>query len=204
MVSESILAENYESFARQIARIEWAMCDNEINGSRIVNHLGDNNHNAPCDMLARLGVMYVSSPDHGLNHHFPAGWSPFADIALSRHSGQPTANDLWLGLTFWIHWFPDDANIAHRGQAVSVDADFGDLMRLTPAWVRYRTWAIQGACELLCSLGLGAWKADGKFQILDPTSTIDSVEAYWASWNEAAERLGGKDRLYPGPVVRAL
>ena len=203
MVSESIIAENYESFARQIARIEWAVCDDEISGSRIVNHVG-NDHYPLCDMLARLGVMYATAPIYWHQHHFPVGWSPFEDIALSRHSGEPTANDLWLGLTFPIHWFPDDANIAHRGQAVSVDADFGDLARVTPAKDRYRAWAVQGACELLCSLGLGTWKADGQFQILDPASTIDSIEAYWLSQNEAAERLGGRDRLYPGPVVRAL
>ncbi len=203
MVSESILAENYESFAHQIARIEWAVCDEEMNGSRIVNHVG-NDHYALCDMLARLGVMYATAPIYWLQHHFSAGWSPFGDIALSRHSGEPTANDLWLGLTFSIHWFPDDANIANRGQAVSVDADFGDLARVTPAKDRFRAWAVQGACELLCSLGLGTWKANGQFQILDPTSTKDSIEAYWSSQNEAAERLGGRDRLYPGPVVRAL
>lgn len=197
MISESVLTENYESFARQIARIEWAMCDNEIDGRRIVNHLGDNNHDAPCDMLVRLGVMYVSIPDHGLNHYFPAGWSPLADFPLSRHSGEPTANDLWLGLTFWIHWFPNDANIDHRGQNGSIDTNFSVLGGLTPAWLRYRAWAIQGACELLCLLGLGAWNGDGKFEILDPTSTIDSLEAYWSSRSEMVKTLGGEELLYP-------
>ncbi len=193
MTAENIVAGNYDNFARQIAQILWGMCDHEANGARAFYHASENNLDAPCDMLARLGIISAEA----VSHRFPANWSPFEETTFSRHPGEPTARDLWLGLTFLIHWFPQEAASSKRGQAIGVETDFGDLSRLTPAWKRYQIWAVQGACELLRTLSLGAWNDDGTFRICDPCFTPESIEAYWSSRNEKVRQLGQVELLYP-------
>lgn len=194
MATETIVARNYDRFVRQIARILWGMCDHETEDVRGFCHCNENNLNAPCDMLARLGIMHGGT----VSHRFVANWSPFGETPSTRHAGEPTAQDLWLGLTFLIEWCPQEAALSKRGQVVvGIETDFGDLSRLTTARIRYRIWAVQGACELLHSLALGAWSDDSTFRICDPDSTADDIEDYWSSRNEMIRQLGRVELLYP-------
>jgi len=71
-----------------------------------------------------------------------AGKDPSVDVA-----GTLALRDLKVSA-------PDDGGSA---QVASIDADFGDLTRMTPGWARYRTWAVQGACQLLRQFAIGRW-----------------------------------------------
>jgi hypothetical protein len=183
----------YTALATQIARILWGLCDEENDGKLTYAHFCENNLNAPCDMLARLGLMR----DGVVSHCFVSDWSPFDEAVLLRHAGEPTADDLISGLSFYTEWFPDDAAIRNRGQVVLVDPDLGDRTRRTPAGERYRTWAIQGACELLVKLEVGSWQANGVFCPSGPYSESSHLDLYWQSRNEMIRRLGGEKLLYP-------
>lgn len=193
MTYKNIVSSNYDDFARQIARIIWGICDHELMGSRAFCHLNENNFNAPCDMLARLGIMF----DETISHRFAANWSPFVKAPVAHHVGEPTARDLWLGLTFLIHWFPEEAASGVHGRAVSVESNFSDLSRLSTAGKRYRLWAVQGTCELFRSLNMGEWTNDGIFRVFNPFPTTGRIDDYWSSRNDLVRQLGSEEFLYP-------
>jgi hypothetical protein len=183
----------YAALATQTARILWGLCDEENEGKLEYVHFCENNLNAPCDMLARLGLMR----DCAVSHRFVSDWSPFHQAVLIRHAGEPTADDLLLGLTFYTEWFPDEAAFGNRGCVASVDVKLGDRTRRTPAGERFRTWAVQGACELLAKLDAGSWQANGAFAPSGPYSNGVDLERYWHSRSEMVRRLGSEKMLYP-------
>ena len=190
---EPLRQRHMPAMATQIARILWGLCGEEIDGKLVYFHACENNLNAPCDMLARLGLMR----DCGVSHCFASDWSPFDEAVLIRHAGEPTGDDLVSGLTFYTEWFPDDAAIRNRGRLVLVDANLGDRTRWTPACARYRTWAVQGACDLLAKLDVGSWQANGVFSPSGRYSDITDLDLYWHSRNEMIRRLGSEKLLYP-------
>jgi hypothetical protein len=183
----------YAALATQIARIVWGLCDEENEGKFEYVHFCENNLNAPCDMLVRLGLMR----DCGVSHCFVSDWSPFDEAVLIRHAGEPTEDDLVLGLMFYTEWFPDDAAVRNRGCVIPVDTNLGDRTRRTPASARYLTWAIQGACELLAKLDVGSWQANGAFAASGPYSSDIDLELYWQSRSEMVRLLGSEKLLYP-------
>lgn len=185
--------KTYAALATQIARILWGLCDEESDGKLVYVHFCENNLNAPCDMLSRLGVMR----DCAVSHCFVSDWSPFDEAVLIRHAGEPTADDLILGLTFYTEWFPDDAAVRNRGRVVAVDTYLGDRTRWTPALARYRTWAVQGACDLLAKLNVGSWQANGAFLPSGAYSNGIDLDLYWTSRTEMSRRLGSEKPLYP-------
>jgi hypothetical protein len=185
--------KTYTALATQIARILWGMCDYEMEGKLAYCHFCENNLNAPCDMLVRLGLMR----DCEVAHCFVSDWSPFDEAILIRHAGEPAENDLISGLAFYTLWFPDEAALRNRGQLVLVDTNLGDRTRRTPAGERYRTWAIQGACDLLAKLNVGSWQANSAFCPSAPYSNEIDLERYWNSRNEMIRRLGSEKLLYP-------
>ena len=185
--------ESYEAIATQIARILWAMCSEEINRLRYFHHLNESNLDAPCDMLERLGLL----ASHGyVSHYFVSDWSPFSRAPFIRHVGEPSEHDLLLALTFYVHWFPNEAAARHRGLAI-VSSHPPDLAYNDPAAVRYRVWAVQGACKLLVKLSLGTWESDGAFLVHAPYSSDEGIAAYWGNRSAMIQRLGSEVRLYP-------
>lgn len=186
-------SESYEAIATQIARIFWGMCSHEINGRRYFYHANENNLDAPCDMLARLGLLDMQSD---VAHCFVSDWSPFTEAPLIRHAGEPSEHDLVLALTFYTHWFPDEAAARHRGLAI-VSSYSPDQAYNDPAVVRYRVWAVQGACKLLEQLGLGTWGNHGAFMPHAPYSSDDDIASYWANRSAMIQRLGSEMLLYP-------
>jgi hypothetical protein len=175
----------YGALATQIARIMRGLCDYEIAGRPAFYHCHENNMDAPCDMLARLGVM----KDETVAHSFAPDWSPFSEAMLARHPGEPSSSDLVLGLAFLAESFPDDAR--RRNAACCVATDLED--RSKAAASRYRNWALQGACNLLIRLEAGSWRQDGRFL---PKGDFD-IESYWQSRLICARRLGDEKLLYP-------
>ncbi|MBR1209742.1 hypothetical protein [Bradyrhizobium sp. JYMT SZCCT0180] len=183
----------YAGLATQIARILWGLCDAEIEGKLVYFHACENNLNAPCDMLARLGLMR----DWEVSHCFASDWSPFNEAALIRHPGEPTGDDLLLGLMFYTEWFPNNAAFRNRGRVAGVDVSLDDRARRTPAGERYLTWAVQGACELVMKLDAGSWQANGVFSPSGPYLDSTDLDLYWHSRNEMIRRLGSEKLLYP-------
>ncbi|QGM44593.1 hypothetical protein [Methylocystis heyeri] len=175
----------YGALATQIARIMRGLCDYEIAGRPSFHHCSENNMDAPCDMLARLGVM----KDETVAHSFAPDWSPFSEAMLARHPGEPSSSDLVLGLAFLTESFPDDARRRNAACCIATDLEGGSKAAAS----RYRIWALQGACNLLMRLEAGSWNQDGRFL---PKGDFD-IESYWRSRLICARRLGDEKLLYP-------
>jgi len=177
----------YAALATQIARIAWGRSECDSDGTLVDVHFNENDLHAPCDMLARLGVLR----DNIVSHSFPADWSPLNEARLIRHVGEPTEGDLLLGLMFYTEWFPSEAALSNRHPIFSRDRTCwkpvaGDLV-----------WAVQGACELLLKLKAGSWQANGDFWPRSAYSDSYKIELYWTSRNEMIRRLGSEKLLYP-------
>ena len=198
----------YAKLAVQIARISWARacatCMDEVgeDGGLMDVHFNENNLGAPCDMLARLGVMR----DLEVSHSFPANWSPLDEVKLSRHAGEPTENDLILGLSFYVRWCSSEAELHNRypaGPAIvstPVEQTSRKSVRERNAvWQRNLIWAVQGGCELLSLLNAGAWDAAGNFS---PRPEYDDTDEYWRSRQDMIVRCGGANNIYPFEQLR--
>jgi hypothetical protein len=178
----------YAALATQIARISWGRSECDGDGTLVDVHFCENNLQAPCDMLARLGVLR----DNEVSHSFPADWSPLHATRLVRHAGEPTEADLLLGLMFYTEWFPSEAALSNRhpmgpaGERSSWKPVAGDLV-----------WAVQGACELLSKLKAGSWQANGEFWPRSAYSDGYDIELYWSSRNDMIRSLGSETLLYP-------
>jgi hypothetical protein len=178
----------YAALATQIARISWGRSEWDADGTLVDVHFCENNLQAPCDMLARLGVLR----DNEVSHSFPADWSPLHATRLVRHAGEPTEADLLLGLMFYTEWFPSEAALSNRhpmgpaGERSSWKPVAGDLV-----------WAVQGACELLSKLKAGSWQANGEFWPRSAYSDGYDIELYWSSRNDMIRSLGSETLLYP-------
>lgn len=183
----------YAALATQIARIAWSFSECEPDGTLRNLHCNENNLQAPCDMLARLGVLRGS----GVGHSFPANWSPSNEARLVRHAGEPTEKDLLSGLMFYVEWFPRQAALANRHPMALAGVELRDHARWNPVAGRDLVWAVQGACELLLKLKAGSWQADGAFWPRSAYSNGYDIELYWSSRHEMIRRLGSERLLYP-------
>jgi hypothetical protein len=180
----------YQTAATQLARIMWVLCEQSPDGTLLYLHASENNLDAPCDMLARLGVMKELRQ---VQHVFVRAWSPFTEVPLIRHAGEPTLDDLVLGLAFYTEWFPEEAKQRNASPVTPFGLDIGDRTKITPASERYLIWAVQGACDVLIKLNAGGWQPNGIFL---PKGDPD-IETYWATCRTRAQQLGDEKLLYP-------
>jgi hypothetical protein len=183
----------YAALATQIARIAWGSSECDGDGTLVNVHFGENDLHAPCDMLARLGVLR----DNDVSHSFPAGWSPLNAAPLVRHAGEPTENDLLLGLMFYTEWFRSEAALSNRHPMAPAGGEFHDRTCWKPVAGRDLVWAVQGACELLLQLKAGSWQANGDFWPRSAYSDGYRIELYWSSRNDMIRCLGSETLLYP-------
>ncbi|WP_206241566.1 hypothetical protein [Novosphingobium terrae] len=169
-------APSYEALATQIARIVWCHCYEKIGNQSAFFHFCENNLNAPCDMLARLGLM----EDHEVAHAFIQPLSPLIQAPIQRHDKAPTQAEPLLGLTFLVHWKPREAALKHRGAMLSVSDQQSTIERDDAALQKFHIWAVQGACELLHASAFGAWTEAGSFAMIALYADEDAIERYWA------------------------
>jgi hypothetical protein len=182
----------YAALATQIARISWGRSECDLDGTLRDVHFNENDLQAPCDMLARLGVLR----DNVVSHSFPADWSPLDEARLVRHAGEPTEKDLLLGLMFYTEWFPSEAALSNRHPMAPAGVGRRDGACWKPI-AGDLVWAVQGACELLLKLKAGSWQANGEFWPRSAYSDSYKIELYWSSRNEMIRCLGSEKLLYP-------
>ena len=204
MRSEPALTEptKYSALATRIAYISWGMvisydrAETDADGGLMRVHMNENGLGAPCDMLARLGVMR----DHRVYHSFPPGWSPLNELWLVRHSAEPTENDLIVGLCHYVLWCEEEAKIGNRHPAFPTAIEAPQQAKrpragqpdlgLNPQLI----WAVQSGVELLQQFNAGGWDADGNFSACPAFSNIDD---YWQSRSEMISRFGSELNIFP-------
>jgi hypothetical protein len=133
-------------------------------------HFGENNLHAVPDMLTRLGVM----EEFKGAHRFCFDWNPAMQLQLMRHKGEPSLDDLGIGLDFCLSWYGP--------------------MNL-PNEFRTRAWAINGLANAAEALGRGL-VIDGTYVSEDARGEY-VIEDYWVSRKQVSDNLGGEHNLYP-------
>jgi hypothetical protein len=141
-------SDRYEDLATAVARILRSICDFEMDGHPAFTHANSNDLDAPCDMLARLGLM----KEHSVQHVFSRHWPLLQTAPLVRHAGEPSLNDLIRGLCLFVDWFPSVPRDAEPADVPTDFPDLGDRSQMD----RFHKWSVQEGRRLLEELGIGA------------------------------------------------
>lgn len=190
---------NYEDIAVAIADVILSLShDQGLNdGKARFEHFCENNMNAPCDMLARLGIMTEARA--GMEHCFTSDWRTGMSHPVQRHQGEPSLDDLFLALKFYSEWFPkvvskDSFQIAGDRPALpNFSGPYANESR-----TQFHHWAMQNVIELLLKANLGNWAEDGRFKLFKPFDEHRGLEKYWMTRSMMAKNLAsGENGLYP-------
>jgi hypothetical protein len=203
-------SDRYDDLATAIARILRSICDFEMDGHPAFTYANSNDLDAPCDMLARLGLM----KEHSVQHVFSRDWPLLQTAPLVRHAGEPSLNDLIRGLCFFVDWFP---SVPRDAEHADVPTDFPDVGERSQQ-DRLHKWSVQEGRRLLEELGIGRWSSrdvwrsnelrflaalfgqspkKDVFEMTGDFAKDDWMELYWMSRKADAARLGGETCLYP-------
>lgn len=178
-----------------IACVVFSLC-HHADGTPTYTHYSENNLNAPCDMLARLGLM--SGLPRGAAHQFPV-WFPGESLPIIRHPGEPVAADLLLALAFYAQWFPHDSTYREpEANEPMPEADLTADNRWSEQRERFKVWSVRRVARLLAELNLGGWNSEGTFRLPAPFGDVLDIEYYWYSRSRVVGKFGGNEgALYP-------
>ena len=160
-------------------------------------HGCENNMHAPCDMLARLGVMSGRRGD--MLHHFIGDWQPGSTLQIHRHPAEPSGEDLALAILFYADWFrgafEDTSPRANVPMPDLFDLAISDL---TAVRRTFHDWAVRRAGAWLLERKLAIW-VTGEGLCLDTQLKEHKIlDRYWQNRFEMAQSYGGDEvSLFP-------
>ncbi|MEO1662413.1 MAG: hypothetical protein AAFR51_15600 [Pseudomonadota bacterium] len=193
----SVGQADYEALVEIVAVIAYSLCSEDSDGKAFLGHGCENNFNAFCDMLARLGVMKEHSS--GLSHRFDDAWTPCRPLIVRRHSCEPGAEDLMLAAMFFVDWFP----LAFGELAPTPDEKQPELFELEPdkllsAQIEFRNWAVRKAGCWLLENDAALWVEGEGLAHAHQFEGHRILNPYWSHRREQKIRVGNsEDALFP-------
>jgi hypothetical protein len=199
----------YSELATVLALNTFARCIEDADGFAIYEHFNANRLGIPPDILSRLGVMRPEGPDKWLcspRHVFANHWRPGQPLDFKRHDGEPSIFDLIVAVCLLVEWGGDRVREGIRELEVPPISEFPALNLKDHR--RFNSEPQLTFCDLvfckaarhLVHLGLGAWKENGRFELvfsLLGSSPIDLADTYRETRHLTSLRLGGAEFLFP-------
>ncbi|MBY6218046.1 hypothetical protein [Qipengyuania aquimaris] len=165
------MTEPYITSVRALSTLIYSVADTDYSPAYF-HHCFENNLDAVPDMLARLGIL--KADQHG--HKFCFDWQPNQHLPILRHEGEPTLEDLGIGLDFAVAWY-GATSYFRRNEG------------------RIHSWPQQGLVKAAVFLGRGEM-VDGRYCPYDERGE-DIIQQYRENRNRLEKRLGSEQDLFP-------
>lgn len=189
----------YENLVSIIANVIIGLSHDDSVGDGVARyqHFCENNLNAPCDILQRLGVM-VETPG-GMGHSFRPSWVAGDDVTICRHSGEPAIEDLYIAIKFYADWFPKHVTrTSINPNRLRPPRPFFTGTYSTPERKAFFEWAMECVINELVKVRAGRWSNKDKFVLNESFYGHKGLEDYWRRRSEMVQKFGGDEcSIYP-------